>query len=840
MGNGIKKLFDLSVKNILWMILIYAELLLIVLRDNLLSYIAKNWDYIILILDTISNIIWLQAVTIVLFAIPLIYIVWTETGIKLFSIRRLIAFVISSALFFTLFGNNLPCGDFIALIMGCYFAGLFMLELIKYMQGDEKPKENGPIYEIKNLSGFSVISDTSRMKDVGWGKFADMLTGKLFQTDISKEAFAVAINGEWGSGKTTFLNEIRTRIKGNAYVIDFYPWLSNSPAQIVKDYFALLKTIFDNEDGASSIIDDYVDLIVDMDVESHLTGLAKLIKHRKSLNLEKARKSVEDCIPMDKPVIVMIDDLDRLEKDEIYEVLRLIRNTAKFKNVIYIVAYDKEYICGTLGNKGISSPREYLMKIFQAEIRLPVFEESKLIELLVEELTIQLGEADNGKVEIERFLMSTSKDKLPLSAVLRNFRDIKRFANLIALDITHIEQGKSVYDIHVRDLFVLELVHYRYDHIYKILLEERGKLIQWNKDAELYVLKKVEELPPDVKSDEFLVALLKTLFGTDFTFKPDKRSIRYRYNYINYFSLRPMVNQIGRTDFNTLLRNNDADGIKKEVKIWLESGRDIITSLFIRLKEVSPETLSDKSMDKYLDALFSWAELKEDNNSQRLLPYICMTVFKRQHFQQHKDKEILMHDKLVERIRALIEQGRYLNVASMLRGLYGIVIGYDNEDGEVYLDEYYILEPKEVVGLMSECFNKLAEVYQPTDDDIIDESSLLSQFVKNATTNPIEEASEGRSILCHYAFIDYFRNRASDNDIEKFYSYYCYDTDAELHGAMPDEIRYYVKSKIGKSFGSEVTYRAFIKECFNLTEEQQKQRDKYLENYICPIEKKQR
>ena len=354
------------------------------------------------------------------------------------------------------------------------------------------------------------------------------------------------------------------------------------------------------------------------------------------------------------------------------------------------------------------------------------------------------------------------------------------------------------------------------------------------------MLKKVEELPPDVKSDEFLVALLKTLFGTDFTFKPDKRSIRYRYNYINYFSLRPMVNQIGRTDFNTLLRNNDADGIKKEVKIWLESGRDIITSLFIRLKEVSPETLSDKSMDKYLDALFSWAELKEDNNSQRLLPYICMTVFKRQHFQQHKDKEILMHDKLVERIRALIEQGRYLNVASMLRGLYGIVIGYDNEDGEVYLDEYYILEPKEVVGLMSECFNKLAEVYQPTDDDIIDESSLLSQFVKNATTNPIEEASEGRSILCHYAFIDYFRNRASDNDIEKFYSYYCYDTDAELHGAMPDEIRYYVKSKIGKSFGSEVTYRVFIKECFNLTEEQQKHRDKYLENYICPIEKKQR
>ena len=433
--------------------------------------------------------------------------------------------------------------------------------------------------------------------------------------------------------------------------------------------------------------------------------------------------------------------------------------------------------------------------------------------------------------------MSSTKDKLPLTAMLRNFRDIKRFANLIALDITHIEQGKNVYDIHVRDLFLLELVHYRYNHIYKMLFLERGKLLQWNKDSELYVLKKAEELPPDVKSDEFLVALLITLFGTDFTFKLDKRSIRYRYNYINYFSLRPMDNQIGRTEFNTLLRKNDADGIKKEVKIWLESGKDIITSLFIRLKEVNPETLGDKSMDKYLATLFSWAELKEDANSQRLLPYICMTVFKRHPFHQHKDKEKLMHDKLVDRIRALIDQGRYLNVAAMLRGVYGIAIGND-EDGGEFLDEYYIFEPKEVVGLMSECFNKLAEVYHPTDDDIIDENSLLSLFVRNATTNPVEEAYEGRSILCHYAFIDYFKNRASDNEIEKFYFHYYYDTEAEFHGAMPDEISYNLKRKIRKSFGSEVTYRAFIKECFNLTDEQKKQRDKYLEKYICPIERK--
>ena len=194
--------------------------------------------------------------------------------------------------------------------------------------------------------------------------------------------------------------------------------------------------------------------------------------------------------------------LDRLEKDEIYEVLRLIRNTAKFKNVIYIVAYDKEYICGTLGMKGITAPREYLMKIFQAEITLPVFEDSKLVELLIEELAIQLGDNDKGKLEIERMLMVNNQTSLPLSAVLRNFRDIKRFANLIALDIIHIEQGRNVYDIHVRDLFLLELIHYRYDSIYKLLLDDRGKLIKWDKDKGLYKCKDDAELPDDVKTGD--------------------------------------------------------------------------------------------------------------------------------------------------------------------------------------------------------------------------------------------------------------------------------------------------------------------------------------------------
>ncbi len=48
MNSGLKSLFELSVKNVIWMILIYAELIFIALRDNFLAFIEKNNNHLVL------------------------------------------------------------------------------------------------------------------------------------------------------------------------------------------------------------------------------------------------------------------------------------------------------------------------------------------------------------------------------------------------------------------------------------------------------------------------------------------------------------------------------------------------------------------------------------------------------------------------------------------------------------------------------------------------------------------------------------------------------------------------------------------------------------------------
>lgn len=77
----------------------------------------------------------------------------------------------------------------------------------------------------------------------------------------------------------------------------------------------------------------------------------------------------EELLHLDKKVFVIIDDVDRLDKDEVFETLRLVRNTAKFSNVIFIVALDDKYVISQLGEKGISDGKNYLEKIFPLSIK---------------------------------------------------------------------------------------------------------------------------------------------------------------------------------------------------------------------------------------------------------------------------------------------------------------------------------------------------------------------------------------------------------------------------------------------------------------------------------------
>ena len=229
---------------------------------------------------------------------------------------------------------------------------------------------NDIIYKQDNkteLKGFSVDNTEIELED-NQIKYAKTLVKKLKNTNLSKESFAVGITGEWGSGKSTFLNTMKKEIKEAKFaeIVEFNPWLCNSPEQVTQDFFAtLIDKLSPKHSTLSRNINKYAKLLNKIAKPSLSFFGIDLDLTPSDDSLNKLKENISDKLAkLPKKVVILIDDTDRLEGNEVFEILRLIRNTADFKNVIYIATYDKEYVTDVLKGNKIKDPSAYLEKIF--------------------------------------------------------------------------------------------------------------------------------------------------------------------------------------------------------------------------------------------------------------------------------------------------------------------------------------------------------------------------------------------------------------------------------------------------------------------------------------------
>jgi predicted KAP-like P-loop ATPase len=153
--------------------------------------------------------------------------------------------------------------------------------------------------------------------------------------------------------------------------------------------------------------------------------LAKLSERRKEgvgarrIRLEKA------LADLDRPIMVFLDDIDRLSTAEIRDVFKLVRLTASFPNIIYVVAFDRLRVEEALGEQGVPG-RLYLEKILQIAIDLPAVPE----RVFLREILSAVDEALAGIEKLGPF----DKDSWPdvfaeiVRPLFRNMRDVRRYA----------------------------------------------------------------------------------------------------------------------------------------------------------------------------------------------------------------------------------------------------------------------------------------------------------------------------------------------------------------------------------------------------------------------------
>ena len=73
---------------------------------------------------------------------------------------------------------------------------------------------------------------------------------------------------------------------------------------------------------------------------------------------------------IDAPLIVAIDDIDRVTSERAREIISLVHNNARFGNLTYVLLMDQQNVAGTVGMGDVDAGKEFLEKLVDVQVSL--------------------------------------------------------------------------------------------------------------------------------------------------------------------------------------------------------------------------------------------------------------------------------------------------------------------------------------------------------------------------------------------------------------------------------------------------------------------------------------
>ena len=275
----------------------------------------------------------------------------------------------------------------------------------------------------------------------------------------ASEGVVVGVLGAWGSGKTSFVNLAREGFtQASIPVLDFNPWMFSGAQQLVESFFIEVSAQLKLRPGLEAVADDLSDYgeafaglgwlpVVGPWIERGRLAtktLGKLLSRRRE-GVSGRRAKVEQALKkLDRPILIVLDDIDRLSTPEIRDVFKLVRLTASFPSIIYVLAFDRARVEDALAEQNIPG-RDYLEKILQIAVDLPAVPEDVLNRQVFAAIDGALDGIDNpGRFDEERWPDVYMEVIRPL---IRNMRDVRRYAGAIRGTVEALGEQIALVDV---------------------------------------------------------------------------------------------------------------------------------------------------------------------------------------------------------------------------------------------------------------------------------------------------------------------------------------------------------------------------------------------------------
>lgn len=646
---------------------------------------------------------------------------------------------------------------------------------------------------------FTIDTISHHQIDAVRAQYADEFMLKFQAIENDTDSYSVVFYGNWGSGKTVFLRYIETKLREkHQEVIWFNPWKCQSIQQINIDFFNLLTGVLKQYDSSlAKPILKYSDLLDSVEAPKIVEYIINLFSSQEDSMSELKDHIIESLSEIKVPIYILIDDLDRMDADEILAVIGLLRNTANFPYLKYVVGCDRDYLLEKLKEKNID--QDYLQKIFMAEFYLP---EIYAVAPYYEECRKDIEKMTQDDSVHNFFEVLYGNKPSIINQVLGNVRQAKRFARELVLDWEFAKKNSTGRQLEIlfEDYFWIELLKYHNQSDYDKLQNNPSDFFDTRKNPRykvpMYVLKK--KFQEDGLKNKIETKILEFIFPYDNSRLISSRSVAMVENYVKYFSFGKAVNHISQSEFVDLLNRNNPDEVETEIK---EMTLKKLLSLqqLMRMQNLTKFSLESKK--GYIDIIYALSIRLNHSLMSPILEDGLISLLK----DQNEFVKSYLKNKL--------ELGSEYHKIFMSSSICNALLYQEKVNNFTYFSKDYL------EGILKKDFTKYVENYKCDASEILIPHKDLKLLVSlSVVCSPVYDVDD-KYVYSNYdcviieEIINYFKEHKSKNlqainDFEKII------IPDEYQQIDIDELKMDKQEEIESLFGSTKNYEKFKAECF--------------------------
>jgi predicted KAP-like P-loop ATPase len=335
------------------------------------------------------------------------------------------------------------------------------------------------------------------------GKAEDRFNRVFFATRIAEtiatradpSSIVLGLFGPWGDGKTSVLEMMQEALNSHpkVIVVRFNPWHFQNEDLLLRGFFATLadamgRSLPNMKEKAGDLLKRYGSIlslasltvggVLQVKPGDAAKGLGEAMSN---VGLDELRTRIEQMLDdANKRLVILIDDIDRLDREETHAIFKLVKLSASFRHTSYVLAFDDAVVAAALGERygagGSPAGRAFLEKIIQVPLHLPPADENSLRQLALEGVDNALAQAGIKltQPQIDAFVRYFDDALLPR---LETPRRAKLFSNALMFALP-ILKG----EVNPVDLMLIEGIRVIYPNLYTAIRENPALFLRGERD----------------------------------------------------------------------------------------------------------------------------------------------------------------------------------------------------------------------------------------------------------------------------------------------------------------------------------------------------------------------